>query len=156
MKFLERFTKLVGVVIIILFCGLSIFFSIIERELTDDSLRETISYASNFENRFYDWRMKSHLDPTNKDPEVVLARIDDESLQKIGSWPIPRNIWAHFLGKLKIYGAKIVGFDVMFPEPAMVCNATSPDDIFRDAIADFQSIEGNKIIMAYTLAEHYE
>jgi adenylate cyclase len=156
MKFLQRFTKLFGVVIIILFCALSIFFSIIERELQSDQVRETISYASNFENRFYDWRMKALLDPNKKNEEVVLARIDDDSLQKIGSWPIPRTVWAELMLKLKAFGAKIVGFDVMFPEPAQVCNETSPDEIFKNAIADFQSIEGNKVIMAYTLAEHYE
>ena len=113
--------------------------------------KNLISYSSNFENRFYDYRMRYDLKNNGKNDEIVLARLDDESLQKIGTWPVNRNVWAKLLDKFKIYGAKVVAFDVFFPEEVKACGLDSPDDSFAQAIADFQSVEGHKVVLPYTI-----
>lgn len=150
MKLIQRFMHIIGIFIIILFCSASIIFSFLERQMPPGEFKEFVSYASIFENRFYDYRMLNDVAKHGDNNEVVLARLDDESLQKIGSWPVPRTTWAELLHKFKVFGAKVVAFDVIFPEEVKACGTESPDDDFANAITDFQSIEGNKVVLAYT------
>jgi adenylate cyclase len=150
MKYISQFMRSIGIFLIILTSVLGIFFTIIEREIANSGL-EKFSF---FENRFFDLRLIGHL-PEKKDKNIVLANLDDNSLKKIGTWPIPRSNWATFLNKLKTYGAKVVGFDVLFPEPAPSCSGeVSPDDIFSKAIANFQAEGDRSVIMAYTIEYH--
>ncbi len=52
------------------------------------------------------------------DPRIAIVDIDDASLAKLGRWPWGRDIMAALVGKLfERYGARIVGFDVVFAEP---------------------------------------
>ena len=64
----------------------------------------------------YDLRFLSrgHLDPS---PKVVMAVIDEKSLDTEGRWPWPRAKIAHLLDTLNQEGAKVIGFDVGFLEP---------------------------------------
>ena len=64
----------------------------------------------------YDIRFLSrgHLKPT---PEVVLAVIDEKSLDKEGRWPWPRTKIAKLVDTLSEDGAKVIGFDIFFSEP---------------------------------------
>lgn len=152
MRFLGRFTRGIGVFFIVAFCALSIMLSFIARDVTNQEAQELISYASSLENKFYDFRMMKvmEFDETKRNKDLVLVKVDDESLQAINSWPIPRNNWATMLRKLKAFGANVVAFDVFFPEPSMSCSELSPDDDFAQAIEDFQSEGNNRVIMAYT------
>ena len=50
-------------------------------------------------------------------PEVVLAVIDEKSLNVEGRWPWPREIIAKLVDSLSEDGAKVIGFDIMFVEP---------------------------------------
>ncbi|MEX0797841.1 MAG: CHASE2 domain-containing protein, partial [Bacteriovoracaceae bacterium] len=156
MRFLGRFARGIGVFFIIAFCCASIILSFVARDITDHEARNIVSYASALENKFYDFRMMKimDMDPEKKNKEIVLIKVDDESLQKINSWPIPRQNWAKLLNNLKEFGAKIVAFDVFFPEPSMSCSNESPDDEFAKAIENFQSVNGNRVIMAYTTQSH--
>jgi adenylate cyclase len=154
MKFLQRSMHIIGIFLIISFCAASIIFSFLERQMPAGEFKELVSYASVFENRFYDWRMMEDVKKHGKNNEIVLARLDDESLQKIGSWPVPRTTWADLLHKFKMFGAKVVAFDVIFPEEVKACGTESPDDDFAKAIKDFQSVEGNKVVLAYTTQPH--
>lgn len=93
--------------------------------------------------------MKDHLDPNFKSKDIVLLRIDDESLQKIGTWPLRRSIHAQYLKKLQHFGAKVVAMDIMFPEKS----PTPEDDTaFAEAIKEFKDNKGN-VILAYTTGE---
>jgi adenylate cyclase len=94
--------------------------------------------------------MKGHTTKNKHDDTAVLVKLDDESLQKLGSWPINRNTWATMLDNLSNFGAKIVTFDVLFPEEVKSCGVESPDDKFAKAIVDFQSNENRRVILAYT------
>ena len=49
--------------------------------------------------------------------ETVIAAIDEKSLGELGRWPWPRTTVARLVDKLKGYGAKAVGFDIVFSEP---------------------------------------
>jgi adenylate cyclase len=64
----------------------------------------------------YDLRFVSrgHLTPS---PAVVLALIDEKSLDKEGRWPWPRSKLARLVDILSQDGAKVIGFDIGFLEP---------------------------------------
>jgi adenylate cyclase len=49
--------------------------------------------------------------------ETVLVVIDEKSLSELGRWPWPRTTIAKLVDVLKGYGAKAVGFDIVFAEP---------------------------------------
>ena len=49
--------------------------------------------------------------------ETVIAVIDEKSLSELGRWPWPRTTIARLVDSLKAYGAKSVGFDIVFSEP---------------------------------------
>jgi adenylate cyclase len=65
----------------------------------------------------YDLRVRTGL--TNApDPRIAIVDIDEASLARLGRWPWGRDVVATLLHKLfDRYGAKIVGFDVVFAEP---------------------------------------
>ena len=50
-------------------------------------------------------------------PEVILAVIDEKSLEEQGKWVWPRSKIADLINKLSNAGTKVVGFDVGFLEP---------------------------------------
>lgn len=155
MKLLSRFLHSIGVTVIILISVLSILLGIVVREMSPDHpYKKYLQVFSNLEHKFYDYRSNSHLHKNKKDQTSVLVAIDDESLQKINSWPIPRENYAILINNLKKYGAKVIAFDVMFPEPVKACSDISPDDIFSNSINEFQSEENKRVIMAYTIQKY--
>ena len=152
------FTKIIrvfGLIFIILFSVSCIFVSMAQREINVSSFnsfwRTAFSMPSYFEDRFYDHRMNLTLDPKKVDKRIVLARIDDNSIKKIGRFPWSRSVWSKFINKMNSYGAKVVAFDVFFSESEEVCNKISPDVDMANAIKDFQSIPGNKIVLPYSM-----
>jgi adenylate cyclase len=99
------------------------------------------------------------LAPETYDPAlpVRVVDIDEESLQRIGQWPWPRDIVADLLKRLAGQGAAVVVFDVLFAEPDQTSptpattqlspegsdtggvnapGSTSHDEIFAQAISD--------------------
>jgi adenylate cyclase len=48
---------------------------------------------------------------------VVIVTIDEKSQNALGRWPFPRSRFASALDVLKSAGAKVVAFDVTFPQP---------------------------------------
>ncbi len=149
-----RFIKYFGLTVILLFCSFSILLSTGSRDIQSYGKRSFIySYASFFEDRFFDLRMKLTLDKEKKDDRIVLVAIDDKSLSKIGRWPWSRNEISKLIDKLNIYGAKVVAFDVFFSEPERACNTASPDIKMAKTITKFQtSADGRKIILPYSVA----
>ncbi len=47
---------------------------------------------------------------------VVIVDIDEESLERLGQWPWPRNLMARLINGIAAAGAPVIGFDVLFPE----------------------------------------
>jgi adenylate cyclase len=61
--------------------------------------------------------------------EVVIVDIDEESLTVIGQWPWPRTTVADLVDSIARQGARVIGFDVLFPER----DRTSPAEIAETA-----------------------
>ncbi|MBF0312707.1 MAG: adenylate/guanylate cyclase domain-containing protein [Oligoflexia bacterium] len=117
-------------------------------------LARVLAYLSFFEDRFYDMRMKLTLDPNAEDPRIVLAAIDEKSLNHIGRWPWSRMVWKPILEKMQKFGVKIIAFDSIFSEPEKICGDSDPDTIMAGAIGDFiKSGDNNshKVIVPYSL-----
>lgn len=156
MGLLGKIGRYLMIIFLVAFSALSIFLSLVERGIGKAHNHPFFSYASYFEDRFYDLRMNKTIDPRNKDHDIVLAALDDKALQKIARWPWTRTLWVDVLKKLGTFGAKVVAFDVVFPEPEVACGTTSPDELFSEAIKEFQSVKGRKVLLSYSLADPEE
>ena len=51
------------------------------------------------------------------DSRIVIAAIDDNSIETLARWPWPRNYWSTFLKNLNKYQPKVIALDVIFSEP---------------------------------------
>jgi len=69
-----------------------------------------------FELRTYDLRFRSR-GPLPPSPAVVLAMIDEKSLNREGRWPWPRARFAELVDRVSSDGAKVIAFDIGFLEP---------------------------------------
>lgn len=151
---LFRIFQYVGIATIIFFSAGSIFLSTNSREINSYTNQSFVyNYASFFEDRFFDLRMKQTIDIHKKDDRLVLAAIDDKSLSKIGRWPWSRTQIVKLVNKLNHYGAKVIAFDIFFSEPEVACTAESPDQLLADSLKGFQTTPGNKIILPYSVAK---
>lgn len=56
--------------------------------------------------------------PVAAGKEVVIAVIDEKSLDEIGRWPWPRTTIARLVDVLTSYGAGVIAFDIVFSEPS--------------------------------------
>lgn len=63
--------------------------------------------------------------------EVVLAVIDEKSLDEEGRWPWPRSKVARLVKRLSDDGAKVIAFDIFFSEPDENSNLMLIHDIER-------------------------
>lgn len=151
---MQKFVKYLGLILIISFSVCSVYFSFIFRTLPDvHTLKSYISYSTFFEDRFFDFRqLRTFQKPKDAfDRRLVMADIDDYSIKSLGSWPIERQHWGTLIRKLKIYGAKVVAFDVFYGEESKTCNGFNPDDDFAKSIEEFHEIPNNRIILPYNL-----
>ncbi|MBN1624952.1 MAG: adenylate/guanylate cyclase domain-containing protein [Deltaproteobacteria bacterium] len=75
-----------------------------------------VTFLDMIELKTFDLRFKwrGHKTPS---PAIVTAVIDEESLDKEGRWPWPRNKIADLIKKLSDDGAKVIAFDIFFTEP---------------------------------------
>jgi len=74
-----------------------------------------------FELQTIDWRFQ--LRPTfNKsqkiNPDIVIIEISNYDIERIGSWPFKRLFHANLIEALKLAGAKMAIFDILFSEPS--------------------------------------
>jgi CHASE2 domain len=52
--------------------------------------------------------------PMAPGPEVVIAAIDEQSVDELGRWPWPYTVQAQLIRRLTSYGAAAIGYDVVF------------------------------------------
>jgi adenylate cyclase len=104
--------------------------------------------ASSFvENWFYDIRNKHFFEHKQQSPNLVILNITDQSLAKIGRWPWTRTKHATVIDNLRAYGAKVVMFDVLFPEP----ESAPADKALADAITRFSADNKSVVYLGYGL-----
>jgi adenylate cyclase len=65
--------------------------------------------------------------------EVVIATVDEKSLTELGRWPWSRSVTARLVDALKGYGAKAVGFDIVFAEAEKNASIQTLSEIYADA-----------------------
>ncbi|MGZ3695327.1 MAG: CHASE2 domain-containing protein, partial [Bdellovibrionota bacterium] len=92
--------------------------------------------AANVENWFYDIRTSRFYRHHRKSPNLVILEMTDESLTKVGRWPWSRATHAKMIDHLREYGAKVLMFDALFPEP----ESDAADQAMVDAIQKFSAI----------------
>jgi adenylate cyclase len=68
--------------------------------------------------------------PRRGSPAVVLAAIDEKSLNREGRWPWPRSKLAALLDALSRDRPKVVGFDIVFAEPDQNSRLSLVEDLF--------------------------
>jgi len=78
----------------------------------------------------YDIRLVSR-GPQPASPAVVLATIDEKSLNQEGRWPWPRSKMARLIEALSRDKPKVIGFDVVFSEPDQNSQLTLVDGLFE-------------------------
>jgi adenylate cyclase len=81
-------------------------------------------------------------------PETVIVLVDDKSLAVLGRWPLSRRLYAEAVRTLDRDGARVIAFDLLFPEPertipprfrsaVAAALAANPDPQLRQALAQF-------------------
>ncbi|HEX7959329.1 MAG TPA: CHASE2 domain-containing protein, partial [Terriglobales bacterium] len=55
--------------------------------------------------------------PRPHDDNIVIVGLDENTLQKVGAFPIPRDAYAKMVDQLARDGAKVIAFDFNFPVP---------------------------------------
>lgn len=149
---ITKFLHGIGVTTIVLTTAFIMYESDFVSGSTDRSwFSNGIRYLTGFEYKFYDYRMKPHMKKTPANKNIVLVEISDESIQTIGSWPLPRDSYAKVIDVLREGDARVVAFDVLFPEPTLSCGEDSKDDILARSIAEFTKKEGRNIVQAYAV-----
>lgn len=158
-KFFPAFIRLLGILAVTGFCALVIILNfqlknVDHKEATSNLYYQILFIFESWEESFSDLRVASYVDRENLTPidGPILLEVDDNSLSEIGTFPIPRNYWAQALDKLNTLGAKVVAFDVLFPEKSLSCGTeeTDYDQLLIDAINRFQSVNGNQVVLAFT------
>jgi adenylate cyclase len=106
-----------------------------------------LGYFNRLEDQSLDLRFKQRKIQHSKAP-IVIAEIDDESLEALGKWPWPRKIHARLIDVFSQAQAKAVATDILFYEPdryhpdndVLLARAIKKNDQVVSAF-DFQFIE---------------
>ena len=97
-----------------------------------------LSPINALEDRLLDYRFK--IRGAVKPPkDIIIAAIDEKSIDMLGRWPWDRDIMADVLKKLKGLGVRIIVFDIIFSE------AEKNDTLFSKAMTD----AGNVILPVF-------
>lgn len=148
-KLLLKSIRPVGATLILVIAFLGLVSSEFYLQVDEGSFtKKLLDYTISFESRFYDYRMRKTITEANhkKDKDIVLIQIDDYSLSELGQWPINRKVYAELLRKLTLFGAKVVAFDILFPEKSPGEGKDSPDQRLIQAFKDFHSADRQSFI----------
>lgn len=79
--------------------------------------------------------------------EIIIVRIDDESLQSIGSWPWDRSVFAKAINNIEEQEPSVIGFDVLFLEQR------DGDNLIKQSLVNANSpiVFGSKLVDSSTL-----
>ncbi len=64
-----------------------------------------------------DFRFRVFRGSRSATPNIVIAMVDEKSIKEIGRWPWSRTVQARMVDGIAGDGAKVIGIDVMYPEP---------------------------------------
>ncbi len=89
-------------------------------------------FLQNIEQRSLDLRFDMRGERPH-DNRIVIVGIDEKTLQKIGSFPLPRSSYALLIKQLDAGGAGAIAFDETFPTPASNSAIEALEELRRDA-----------------------
>lgn len=100
-------------------------------------LRQTQPYRT-VEYRTLDWRFKRFSDPSRAHKGVVLAMLDQKTLDHFEeemdlSWPLPREVYAALLELCRAGGARTIIFDILFTNPSR--DGEEDDEAFAEGLS---------------------
>lgn len=79
-----------------------------------------LGFVHNIELKTYDLRVAATARPSAPAGNIVLVAIDNESIRRmeplVGRWPWPRLVHATVIDYLAAAGARVIGYDILFPE----------------------------------------
>src|SRR5579863_8750852 len=88
-------------------------------------------FMKGLEYKTLDWRFRHFSDASRRDPRIVFAFLDQQSLDQFErdslTWPWPRSIYNAVLKFCKRGGARLVVFDVLFTGPSSYGPADDAD-----------------------------
>ncbi len=119
----------------------------------------TYLYVDEVENLLYDTRVRLSA-PRGVDERIVIAAIDEASLEAHGHWPFTRDKLALLVQQMFSYGVAVVGFDMIFAErdesadvDLLRAMASGPEDqAFRERLDQLESSLDRDRIFADGLA----
>ncbi|MFH1984889.1 MAG: serine/threonine-protein kinase [Pseudomonadota bacterium] len=74
-----------------------------------------VGFLDTLELKFYDIRMNLRTSP-DSESHIVIVDIDDDSIEKLGRWPWPRNIIARGVEKINEGKPKVIGLNLILSE----------------------------------------
>ena len=80
------------------------------------SKRTALRFLQNVELRSLDARFLLR-GPRPHDEDIIIVGLEENTLQKVGAFPIPRNAYAQMVDQLAKGGARVIAFDANFPVP---------------------------------------
>ena len=100
-----------------------------------------LGWLDRLENLSYDLRLRATL-PGGVDDRIVIADIDEESLEQLGRWPWPRDLLADMVDTLfEHYQIRLLAFDVVFAEPDSDATLKALDQLAADDLRDNQQFQ---------------
>ena len=79
-----------------------------------------LTLVQTIELKTYDWRVAATAHPAAPSGNIVLVWIDNDSIRRmeplVGRWPWPRLVHATLVDYLSASGAKVIAYDILFPE----------------------------------------
>ncbi|MFI5107242.1 MAG: CHASE2 domain-containing protein [Terriglobales bacterium] len=83
------------------------------------------------------------------DPHISIVGLDETTLHRMGTFPIPRNAYASLIERLSASGARIIVFDETFPTP----EKNSAVEALKELQAEIGPNAGPKIVERFRSAE---
>ena len=126
---------------------LIILFLLITLKIINPSFIKSVSYLS------FDLYQKVFV--TEKDTDVIIIDIDENSLGKFGQFPWSRSVFAKILDQLNTSNPKAIGFDIFFTEK----DKQSPEEIIKSYdlipsdVSDLQKLKSHDDLFAEKLKE---
>lgn len=74
-------------------------------------------FLEKIEHIAYDAGVRLTYRNPNATEKIAIIAIDDQSIEKIGRWPWPRNVLANMVKKLASVKAKVIGLQIFLTEP---------------------------------------
>ena len=83
---------------------------------------------------------------TNADPSIVIVAIDQKSEDVLGKWPFSRKYFADAVDFLREAGARVIAFDINFPQPDENSALQALNEVKREYLARPVTPSGRRFV----------